>query len=118
MEVGIEVARKGQRREAFLFDGDSEFLPQLSYQTLFRPFAGLDLAARKLPQPGHRLARRALRDEDAAVGIDQRASDNENRFDAHGLAQSKEWRVKAYSIRTCSSPHSARWLTKGVRPFI
>ena len=39
-----------------------------------------DLAAGKLPQAGHRLAWRALRDQHAAVGIDEGAGGNKNDF--------------------------------------
>src|SRR6202046_3709143 len=99
VEVKVEMARKGQGREALLLDGYSKFLPQLSNQALFGPFAGLDLAARKLPQYRHRLARRTLCDEHAAIGIDQRAGGDKDKSEAHGRSQSKEWRVKAYSIK-------------------
>jgi hypothetical protein len=46
----------------------------------FRPFAGLQLAAGKFPQAGQRLAFRPLCDQHAAVGIDQRAGDDEEEF--------------------------------------
>src|SRR4029077_11652190 len=86
VKVGIEVARKGQRREALLLDDDAQFLLQLSDQALFRPLAAFDLAAGKLPQPCHRLALRTLCDEHAAVGVDQGAGGNQDKFDAHGPA--------------------------------
>jgi hypothetical protein len=45
---------------------------ELADQRLLRRLAGFDLAAGKLPEAGHRLAGRALGNEDAAVDIDQR----------------------------------------------
>src|SRR5580700_1917872 len=86
VEVGIAAARKGQRREALLLDDDTQFLLQLSDQALFRPSAGFDLAAGKLPQPCHRLSLRPLCDEHAAIGIDEGAGGNQDKFDAHGPA--------------------------------
>src|SRR5260370_538984 len=67
----VGVARKGDRREARLADGDADFFLQLADQRLFRPFAGLDLAAGKLPEARERFALRPLRDQDALVGIDK-----------------------------------------------
>ena len=52
-------------------------------QTNFRSFAGFDLAAGKLPKPGHRLARRPLRNEHAAVGVDKGTSGDQNDFGAY-----------------------------------
>jgi len=78
MKVGIAVAREGQWREARLADDDSEFLPQLSDQRLFRPFARFDLATGKFPKARHRLAFRPLCNQHAAVGIDQRAGGDQN----------------------------------------
>ena len=43
-----------------------------------------DLAAGKLPQARHRLAVRTLRDQHAAVGIDEGAGGDKNGFRAHG----------------------------------
>src|ERR1700722_544719 len=86
VEVGIEVARECQWREALLLDDDTQFLPQFSDQALLRLLAGLDLAAGKLPQPCHRLARWALCDQYTPIRVNQRAGGNENKFDAHGLA--------------------------------
>ena len=72
VEVGVEVARESQRCEALLLDDDSQFLLQLADQALLRTFAGFDLPARKLPQPCHRLALRALRDQHPAIRVDER----------------------------------------------
>src|SRR5690348_10976157 len=83
MEVVVAVACEGQRRQTGLLHDDAEFLLQLPYQRLFGPFAGFDLAAWKLPEPGHRLTGRPLREKDAAVGVDKGASDDKNEFDGH-----------------------------------
>ena len=48
---------------------------------LLRPFAGFDLAAGKFPQASERLALRALREQHALVGVDQRAGDHEGKLD-------------------------------------
>ena len=47
MKVVVGVAGKGQRRETGFADADADFLMQLADQRLFRPLAGLDLAAGK-----------------------------------------------------------------------
>src|SRR6202522_1970727 len=86
VKVGIEVARKRQRCEALLLDGDSQFLLQLADQTISGPFPSLDLAPRKLPEPRHRLAFRALGDKHASVGIDQGTGGDKHEFNAHGRA--------------------------------
>ena len=80
MELGIGVAGEGQRREAFLLHGDAELLGEFADQRRFRPLAGLELAARELPEAGKLLALRALGDEDAVVGIDQGAGDDEEQL--------------------------------------
>ena len=51
---------------------DAELLIQFAGQGLLRAFAGFDLAARKLPEQGHRLIRAALTDQDLAVMHDER----------------------------------------------
>src|SRR6266702_6768527 len=73
MESFVGVARKGQRRQTWLGDGDAELLVELADQALLRPLAGLELAARKLPEAGQRLAFGALRDQNALVGVYKRA---------------------------------------------
>ena len=84
MEVGIAVARECQRREALLLDDDSQFLLQFPDQALLRLLAGFHFAAGKFPEAGHRLARRPLCDQHAAVGVDEGAGGDEDKFDAHG----------------------------------
>jgi hypothetical protein len=78
MKVGVSMARKGERRDARLCDGNSQFLSELADERLFRPFAGFHLATRELPQSGHRASGRPLRQQNPSVGIDQRARGNEN----------------------------------------
>ena len=84
MEFGIGVAGEGQRRQARLLDGDAELLVQFADQRRLRPFARFELAAGKLPEAGERLALGALGDEDAAVGIDQGAGDDEKQLHGNG----------------------------------
>ncbi len=83
MEVGIGVTCKGKRRETSLAHRYREFLAQFPYQGIFRSLAILDFAAGEFPETGHRLALRSLRDQDAAVGVDERAGGDKNKFDAH-----------------------------------
>ena len=82
------MTREREGREAGFIDGNSQFLLQLTYQRLFRPFAVLDLAARKLPQAFHRLARGASGDEHASVRINERAGRDKNEF-AHSFSVRK-----------------------------
>jgi hypothetical protein len=78
VELVIGVAREGERREARRADRNAEFLHEFADERLFRPLARLQLAARKLPQARQRASGRALRQQNAAVGVDQRAGDDEN----------------------------------------
>ena len=48
---------------------------------IVRPLAGLELAAGKLPEAGQRLAFGALRDQDALVGVNQRARHHQCQFE-------------------------------------
>src|SRR5205823_1873185 len=84
VKLRIHVARERQRGEALLIDRNAQFLRKLADQRLFRPLARLDLAARKLPKPGHALPRRTLRDQHAAIRIHEGAGRNEEHF-AHDL---------------------------------
>src|SRR5271170_6732164 len=81
MELGIKVTRECQRCEALLLDVDTQLLFQLADQTLLRPFAGLHLAAGKLPKSRHRFPFRTLREQHASVGIDERAGGNKDNVD-------------------------------------
>ena len=62
----------------------SSFSSRIS--AVFGPLAGLDLAAGKLPQAGHRLAGGPLCDQHAAVGIDQGAGGDQDEFTLSVLA--------------------------------
>ena len=72
VEVVIGVAGEGERGEAALPRADAQFLVEFADQAGLRGFARLDLSAGKLPQAGHRLVRRPLRQQNAAVRVDQR----------------------------------------------
>ena len=65
------MAGEYEGREAGLVDLDAQLLLQLPDQRRLRPLAGLDLAARELPQTRQLLALRPLRDQHAAVRIDE-----------------------------------------------
>ena len=71
MEIGIGVAREGERSQAGGFRVDPELLPEFAQQSGLGRLAGRWLAARKLPQPGHRLALGALRQKHAPVAVHQ-----------------------------------------------
>ena len=81
MKFGVGVRREGERRQAARRDVDAELLGQFADQRRLGSLAGVDLAAGKLPQPGHRLALRAAGEQDPAVGVDQhhRRDENERR---------------------------------------
>jgi len=84
MKVRICVAREGERRKACFCDCNSQFLRKLADERLFRPFARFHFAAWELPQPRHRASGRALRKQNAPVGIDQRACRDQNKLHAAG----------------------------------
>ncbi len=77
MEVGIDVAREGQRREAVRFDRNAELFLKFTDERVLRPFARLDLPAGKLPQALERFAFGPLREQHPSVGVDQRRRDDE-----------------------------------------
>ena len=89
------MARESQRRQAWFADGNPQFLLQFTNQSVLRAFAGLDLAAGKLPQARHRFAGRALREENAPIDIDEGAGRNEDKLDAHGRSEGQMTPVKA-----------------------
>jgi hypothetical protein len=74
------MARKGQRRKAVRLRIDAKLLPQLADESLFGGFPDLNLAARKLPEAGHGLARGTLGQQDAAVSIDEGDSRNQEQW--------------------------------------
>ena len=59
-----------------MIDHDPQFLVEFADQRRFGGLAGFDLAARKLPQTGHRRTFGTLLDEHAPVAIDQRRGDH------------------------------------------
>ncbi len=61
MEAVVLVAREGERREALLGDGDAELFVEFTHERRFGALAGLDLAARELPQTRHRFPGRTFR---------------------------------------------------------
>jgi hypothetical protein len=85
MKIRLSMAREGQGSETGLADDYSQFLVQFPDECFFRPLAALDLAAGKFPKPGHRLAFGPLRDEHAAVGVDEGTRGNENDLGGHDL---------------------------------
>ena len=87
MKIVIGVAREGERREAGFLHGDADLLVQLADQGCFRPLAGFDLAAGKFPQARHHLSLRPLRDQDALVGVDERAGDHEDDVDGNHVPE-------------------------------
>ncbi len=74
------MAGERQRRETLFVDDDAQFLLEFADERIFRPLARLDLAAGKLPQSSHRFSWRTLRDQHAAIGIDEGAGRNEENF--------------------------------------
>jgi hypothetical protein len=78
------MAGESQRRQTWFPYANAEFFLQFPDQRFLRPFAGFDLASGEFPKASHRFADRAFGEQDAAVGIDEGASGNENEFDAHG----------------------------------
>jgi len=71
------VAGESERLHAGDAGVYAKLLAKFARQRLLRPLAGVDLAAGKLPQAGELLARRPLREQHAAIGVDQRRRDDE-----------------------------------------
>jgi hypothetical protein len=80
MEAGVGEARKSERREACLFDTDPELLFEFADEGLLRPLIHLDFAAGKFPKTGKNVSIRALRDQHAAIPVDQGGGGNEREF--------------------------------------
>ena len=72
VKVVVGIRRERERGEAGLRHVDSKFLSEFPDEGDFRSFAILDLAARKLPEAGHGLAKRTLRQKDPPVDINER----------------------------------------------
>jgi len=77
VELVVRVAGKGERGEATDGYVDAKLLPQLTDQSGLGRFAGIKLAAGELPQPGHATPLGPAREQDAAVGVDQRTGGDE-----------------------------------------
>jgi len=71
VKIIIGVAGKGQRRKARCPSVDAQFFCSSRISAASGCFAGLDLAARKLPKTSHGFAGRALCQKHAPVHIDQ-----------------------------------------------
>ena len=71
VEVVIAVRGEGQRREAAFPGVNTQFLLQFADQTGLGRLVPFDLSAGKLPETGHLLALRALRQQDPAFRVDQ-----------------------------------------------
>jgi len=92
-EIGIEPAERLD--EAGL---QPDLLFRLAQRGLQRRLAGIDLAAGKLPQPRHRLARRTLCDQHPAVDVDQgHGSDQHQRPVAQGRRAARALLVEGWA---------------------
>ena len=100
----IAVACEGEGREARLLDVDAKFFGKLADQRRFRPLAGLELAAGKFPQAGKLLALGPLGDQNAVVGVDERASDDEGELHAGALALAGRASVISATPRMITPP--------------
>ena len=115
MEIGIGVARESERREAGSLTLDAEFLAQFADQGV----SGRSPASTLPPGNSHRPAScfpfRALRDQHAAVGIDQRDGDDEEKFHADGPTRREAFRScsgkSGMPVRTASAPAACKAVT-------
>ena len=80
MEIIIAVAGKGQGSQATIPGFYAQLFFQFAYKRHFGRFTWLNLTAGKFPQPSHGFALRALRNQHAPIGINQRNRRNQNRF--------------------------------------
>src|SRR5712671_7149047 len=117
MKIIVSVAGKGQRGEAGLAHGDTDFLVQFADQRCFRTFAGLDLAAGKLPQARERLALRPLRDQHALVGVDQRAGDHQDEIDRHSGMRQPTSGLPEFGKYECPSRQQPTWTAQARNPY-
>ena len=79
------MTRECQRGETIFLHCYSQFFFEFANEALLGAFSGFDLAAGKLPQAGHRLTGRSLRNQDPAIGVDQSAGGDEDKLDGHGF---------------------------------
>src|SRR3546814_6765012 len=80
MPLAQHVARKAGGREAGVIDIDRQLLGKFADQRLFGRFAGLELAARNLPQPRHRQPWATLLDAQPPVAVNQRRGTADQRW--------------------------------------
>ena len=71
VKIGVGVRGEGEGCQAARRDVDAELLGEFADQRGLGGLAGIEFAAGEFPQAGHRLALRALGQQDAAVGVDQ-----------------------------------------------
>ena len=71
MKCLITVTGKCKRCQAAFPGIDAKFFFELANEGCFRRFAGFNLAARKLPQPGHGFTFGALRKQNAPIRVNQ-----------------------------------------------
>lgn len=80
MKTVIIVAGECHRFQIGRIDGQVDLLAQLANQRSLWRFAGFEFSTGKFPKARHCLAGRALGDEDAALGVEQRRGrDNKQR---------------------------------------
>ena len=100
--VAIGARHRDQRLAAA--DMDAEFFMQLARERLFGSLAGVDLAARKLPQSRQVATRRTAREQDAPTRIGNHAGDymhgfgcahRESGTDHSGIAARRRWKSSA-----------------------
>jgi hypothetical protein len=89
MKLLVSVAGECKRRETFLLYRNAELLVEFADERRLRPLAGIELSAGELPEPGQRLARRALGDQHAMIRIDERAGDDQDEADGGWFAHER-----------------------------
>ena len=97
----VAVACERERRKTRRLDGDAEFFGKFAHECSLRRFAVFNFSARKLPEPGERLAGRALRKQNAIVGINQRDGYDKEQFQGLTLGcmdRSRSWRSDRQAI--------------------
>jgi hypothetical protein len=103
--IRILVAQANER--ARLAHRHSELLGELALKASVRVFARTELAAREFPAPGHVTAARALRDQDAAVRIRDRARQrHEFRIDSPSVVRLQPRPGKS-SLRRSAAPRGS-----------
>ncbi len=80
VEILVGVRGEGEGDDRAARHDDAEFFLELADERRLGRLAGLELAAGKLPQARHRLARRPLRQQHALLRVDQRDADDDHRL--------------------------------------